>query len=231
MWFVVVWSLAVEEQFYLIAPPLIRFLSRKALVPTLVNGVLIAPVFRGVLYLYFPTYRDFSYKGMPSHADALSLGILGVMAWRWDSFQRYLGAHPKVTKRAFLCCGIGVIAAFWWLVHQGNFVRIAIGFSVLAIFYTALILWILSGTSPNLTRLFRAAWLQALGGISYCVYIIHGTITQLAHRTLLHAEPQIYNWKGVGTTVLSLVLTLTIASIPWKFLEKPLIRRGRQFSS
>jgi len=230
IWFVVVWSLAVEEQFYLIAPPLIRFLSRKALVITLVATVLLAPVFRGVLYLYFPSLRDFSHQGMPSHADALSLGVLTVIAWRWEPFQRYLAAHPAVLKRAFLCSGLGVIAVFWWLVHPANFVMIAFGFSVLAVFYTVLLLWVLSGTSPILTRLSRTAWLQALGGISYCVYIVHDTINQLAHRILLHAEPQIYNWKGVGTTLLAALLTLSIASVSWKYLEKPLIRRGRRFS-
>jgi peptidoglycan/LPS O-acetylase OafA/YrhL len=72
--------------------------------------------------------------------------------------------------------------------------------------------------------------LQALGGISYCVYIVHDAINQLAHRILLHAEPQIYNWKGVGTTFLALLLTLSIASVSWIFLEKPQIRRGREFS-
>ncbi len=230
IWFVVVWSLAVEEQFYIIAPPLIRFLSRKALLITLVATVLLAPVFRGVLYLHFPSLRDFSHQGMPSHADALSLGILAVMAWRWEPFQRYLAAHPAVLRRAFLCCGLGVIAVFWWLVHPANFVMIVFGFSVLAVFYTVLLLWVLSGTSPILTRLSRTAWLQALGGISYCVYIVHDTINQLAHRILLRAEPQIYNWKGVGTTLLAAILTLAIASVSWKFLEKPLIRRGRKFS-
>src|SRR5260370_30236825 len=32
MWFAVTWSLAVEEQFYLLAPPLIRYLSRAAMI-------------------------------------------------------------------------------------------------------------------------------------------------------------------------------------------------------
>jgi peptidoglycan/LPS O-acetylase OafA/YrhL len=230
IWFVVVWSLAVEEQFYLLAPPLIRFLSRKALLITLVATVLLAPVFRGTLFLYFPKLRDFSHAGMPSHADALSLGILAVFAWRWEPFQRYIAAHPALLRRAFFCCGLGVIAVFWWLVHPPNFITIAIGYSVLGVFYTALLLWVLSGTSPVLTRSFRVGWLRALGGISYCVYIIHDTLNQLVHRTLLHAEPQIYDWRGIGTTLLAAILTWTIATLSWKFLERPLIRRGHKFS-
>jgi len=230
IWFVVVWSLAVEEQFYLLAPPLIRFLSRKTLVITLVVAVVLAPFLRAVFFLYVPQLDHFSQFSMPCRADALSLGILAAIAWRWDPFKRFIQEHSEVLSRALLCLGLGVIGVYWWLVHPANLITITIGYTVLAFFYTTLLLSVLSGKLPVLTRLFRARWLQALGGISYCVYIVHDAINQLAHRILLHAEPQIYNWSGVGTTLLAALLTLAIASASWKFLEKPLIRRGRKFS-
>jgi peptidoglycan/LPS O-acetylase OafA/YrhL len=230
IWFVVVWSLAVEEQFYLLAPPLIRFLSRKALVVTLVATVFIAPALRAVFFLYVPQLDHFSQFSMPCRADALSLGILAALAWRWDPFKRFINEHPEVLSRALLCLGLGVIAVFWWLIHPANLIMVTIGYTVMAFFYTVLLLLVLSGRLPTLTGFFRGRWLCFIGGISYCIYIVHDTINQLGHRILLHAEPQIYNWKGVGTTLLALLLTLTIASASWKFLEKPLIRRGRKFS-
>lgn len=229
IWFAVTWSLAVEEQFYLIAPPLIRFLSQRALVATLVATVFLAPVLRVVFFLYVRQPEYFSQFSMPCRADALSLGILAALAWRWDPFKHFINEHPQVLGRALLCLGLGVIGVYWWLVHPANLITITIGYTVMAFFYTALLLSVLSGKLPVLTRLFRARWLQALGGISYCVYIVHDAINQLAHRILLRAEPQIYNWKGVGTTFLALLLTLSIASVSWKFLEKPLIRRGRKY--
>src|SRR5258708_22658177 len=45
-WFVVTWSLAIEEQFYLLAPPLIRYLSRAAMIRLLASVLFIAPVLR-----------------------------------------------------------------------------------------------------------------------------------------------------------------------------------------
>src|SRR5579862_3633575 len=50
IWFVVTWSLAVEEQFYILMPPLIRFLSRRNLVRVLSATILAAPLFRAAVF-------------------------------------------------------------------------------------------------------------------------------------------------------------------------------------
>jgi peptidoglycan/LPS O-acetylase OafA/YrhL len=151
IWFAVTWSLAVEEQFYLIAPPLIRFLSQRALLTTLVATVFLAPVLRAVFFLYVRQPEYFSQFSMPCRADALSLGILAALAWRWDPFRRFINEHPQVLTRAFLCLGLGVIGVYWWLVHPANIIKVTIGYTVLAFFYTALLLSVLSGKLPALT--------------------------------------------------------------------------------
>src|SRR6266478_6063614 len=52
VWFAVTWSLAVEEQFYLIAPPLIRFLSNSRFAILSVAAVVFCPVLRGVVFVH-----------------------------------------------------------------------------------------------------------------------------------------------------------------------------------
>ncbi len=57
----VTWSLAIEEQFYLTLPMLVRFLSRRQLVTALLVGIFVAPVFRITLYLSWPEYSGACY--------------------------------------------------------------------------------------------------------------------------------------------------------------------------
>ena len=52
------WSLAVEEQFYLTLPLVIRFVRRETLPYVFASGVLLAPLIRTAVWLSMPTYRD-----------------------------------------------------------------------------------------------------------------------------------------------------------------------------
>jgi peptidoglycan/LPS O-acetylase OafA/YrhL len=92
------------------------------------------------------------------------------------------------------------------------------------------VLVVLSQTNGWIAGVMRWKVLRGLGTISYCVYVVHDTFNILAHRVLLHAEPQVYNAKGVGVTLLSLVLTVVVASVSWRYFSKPLIRRGHACS-
>jgi peptidoglycan/LPS O-acetylase OafA/YrhL len=76
----------------------------------------------------------------------------------------------------------------------------------------------------------RWGFLGWLGGISYCVYLLHDAFNFFAHGILLHADPRLYSLSHVVVTVLALVATLGTASLSWRFFEKPLIRRGHSNS-
>jgi len=229
MWFVVTWSLAVEEQFYLVAPPLVRFLSRRTLIRVLTLTVCLAPFLRWYCFRYLPQLDHFYQFGMPCRADALSLGILAAIGWRWAPFQKFLHDHPAVLQRVVIYLGVVLIGLLWWLARPANTVMVTVGYSVLAFFFAALLLLVLSQTASFPAPLMRATWLRKLGTISYCVYIIHLAFNQALHRFLLHAEPSIAHWRGLLLTLSALGLTLLTAAISWKYFEKPLIRRGHRF--
>ena len=231
IWFVVTWSLAVEEQFYLIAPPLIRFLSLRRLATALVFAIALAPLLR---YLLFVAWNPPSYLSAfltPCRADAFSWGMLLGIAWRQPRFREFLRTRPVVLQRTFLFLFFGVAILLWWLAHPLlNIVTITVGFSWLAIFYSATLLLAISQPDSSIARIMRWRPLRWLGGISYCVYILHDAFNYFAHGILLHADPQIYNLAGVAVTLLALVLTLAISALSWRYFESPLIRRGHNYS-
>jgi peptidoglycan/LPS O-acetylase OafA/YrhL len=96
----VTWSLAVEEQFYLTLPLLVRCVTRRRLVAVLTIGILHVPTLRLGLYLSHPDLYYSWYTLMPSRADLLLLGVLGALVVRdqscraWLSRQRGLQVSP-----------------------------------------------------------------------------------------------------------------------------------------
>jgi peptidoglycan/LPS O-acetylase OafA/YrhL len=229
IWLIVTWSLAVEEQFYLLAPPLIRYFSLRTLVAVLASTILFAPLLRFLSFVYFPQLDHFYQFAMPCRADALSIGILAAIAWRWQPFRSFLDRHPAVLPRFTIYLLLAIFCQLWWLTRPLNLVTVTIGYTTLAFFYVCLLLLVLSQTSSVAARVTRFGWLRALGKISYCVYLIHLTINQLAHRIFLHIEPSIYDLKGVGITSAALVVSFLIASLSWRFFEEPLLSRGHRF--
>lgn len=229
IWFVVTWSLAVEEQFYLLAPPLIRYLSQRNFVAILVATVALAPVLRFLLFRYWAPGTYLSTFLMPCRADALAWGMLLAVGWRRASFREFVSRNRARLSGALLILFAGVGALLWWLARPLSGVTVTIGFSWLAVFYSALVLTVISKPEGWIGGVMRWKFLGWLGGISYCVYILHEAFNLFAHRLLLRAEPEIYNVEGVAVTLLALGLTLGLAALSWRYYEKPLIRRGHTY--
>jgi peptidoglycan/LPS O-acetylase OafA/YrhL len=228
-WFVVTWSLAVEEQFYLLAPIAIRWIPVRRLVWLLGVVICVAPLLRLGAYTYLPRFSYLAGFAMPCRADALAFGILAAIGWRRPEFRRILDTRQN------LAWGISLLAFAVVAVLSPTFVRPAgrvtytVGYTSLAIFYTCVLLLALSQTESWLVRVLENRVLRYIGGISYCVYIVHLTINQWAFHLLLGSGPETNDLQGVGVTLLAVLLTWGFAATSWKYLENPAIRRGHRY--
>src|SRR5260370_8388880 len=86
----VTWSLAVEEQFYLTLPLVIRFLDRRALLRFILFAIVAAPLLRLFFFHRDPAHLFAWYTLMPCRADALLLGVLGAIAARDPRWRGWL---------------------------------------------------------------------------------------------------------------------------------------------
>ena len=228
-WFVVTWSLAVEEQFYLVAPLAIRWIPTRRLLWVLVAVICAAPLLRLAIYTHLPHYSYLAGFAMPCRADALALGILAAAGWRNAEFRATLKKRAGIVWCVSIFAFVGVAGLAPTFVRPAGIVTYTLGYTVLAVFYSCALLLALSQTNSFFVRILRNRVLRYIGGISYCVYIVHLTIDQWAHHLLLRRDPEVNDVRGVGVTLLAAFLTWAIAAISWKFLEAPAIRRGHQY--
>jgi len=160
----VLWSLSVEEMFYLFFPLVARFLGRgKLLLGVLLAFVVLGPFARTVLAHGNPVWQEYSYLG---GMDAIALGVLTALLVARLRFSR-------TTLRMFAACGLALLALvlgfasvrFMWPVG-----RAGLDETILAI-GTCLIIIAAAQTQWRSPRAFVPALL--LGQRSYEVYLTH----------------------------------------------------------
>ncbi len=218
------WSLAVEEQFYLTLPLLIRLLPRRRL-PVFLGVTVLAAI--GLRILLFLVWRDHSLSRfvlMPCRADALLLGVLGAIAVRNPKSYEWLSTNRKVLGilAGVFVLGIGVMtylkAGLTGVIIQTG------GFTWMAGFYLCILLLAVTGPPDWIKRFLRMKWLMWLGGIAYGTYLFHEFVLG-AFFTFFRSHPiDLYNAADVLTAVAALVLTLLFCKISWTYFEKPLIK-------
>ena len=223
------WSLAVEEQFYLTMPWVVRKLRRRSLVRWLVGAVVAAPILRTVLFYAFPHGAIAAYVLMPARVDALSLGVLAAVlvrnqrAWGLLQSRRWLLRVASFALFAGLC----------WLTVTGadlySLPMAAIGYSCLAFFYASCLLLAVSREHGTVHRLLTNGMLMQLGTVAYCVYLFHLPVIEICRRlaaSILATSSELSillaSLAGIAITV------LIIAPLSWRFFEKPLIGMGRR---
>jgi peptidoglycan/LPS O-acetylase OafA/YrhL len=220
------WSLAVEEQFYLVWPWIILLVSRRRLSAVILVTIAIGPIFRLLCGLYTGNHRT---PILPmSCLDTLGVGAF--LALRRDQAgQQYCRKYPF--GKSGLLLGVGVMAMFVLLraMNHGRMIGYAI-FDVGVALIAGWIVWNASiGIRGPIGKLLEVKPLLYLGTISYGIYIYHNFIHYLLDRpeitnilALLHA--------GSLTNLLICATTIFVAALSWHLFERPINDLKRYFN-
>ena len=216
----VYWSLALEEQFYLLFPLLV-FVARRWLAAALVVVVLVqAPLDRTIWHIVF-------------RSDALALGIL-IALWQQ---QRVPGARLRVAEaipvalRPLLFAGLLVLM---WLAANANLTGRHIQFTLVAWIGAALV--VLAAQDRNLLlapgRLKQVlCW---LGSRSYGMYVIHipafFLTREIWHRLTPEGTSFGQEW-ALPFLVTALILLVCLSELNYRLVETPLRNKGRRMTA
>lgn len=211
----VLWSLAVEEQFYLFWPFVVFFCSERAIAWTAAALVVGAPLLR---YFATPIVHNYIaiYMLTPFRMDLMALGALIAVAWRHrrEAFERF-GAYGLILT-------VAAVGAMLLLSRNPSFTILGdTAFANLWIYELTLlgsagvVLWALSGRGVGVLKL---GWVRYVGRISYSFYLIHLLVIVVVRHHLQNV------WVAA---VLSLVVSLLYAAACWRWLEQPILFAGQ----
>lgn len=227
------WSLAVEEQFYLIFPialiGTIAVLKRRIGIHRLAHVALIAAVVGAIascalMWILRDPGTDPSrvYFGTDTRSQALFIGIaIACVVRLWPMSGTRRRSHATLTTAALLgfatLVGIATTASFRtdWL-YTGGFLLIALA--------TGVIVLTLNGRDSFFTKALSVRWLRTLGLVSYGLYLWHWPIKVFVTGQRLHLSDD-----ATGRVVLFLIrcaLTAAATALSWYLIEQPFRRRS-----
>lgn len=201
----ITWSLALEEQFYLLMPLLIYALNWRWVVLACIAGSVLCICLR----FGFPGFH--AYVNLPFRLDALLYGSLIALVNEARP-EMILGNSGKwclavVTGVAFC------VAASLGLVRISSETR----HTVIAFFYAAGILWAISST--RVQSILSNPALVWFGVCAYGIYISHEAVSGYVHG----GEP-VFGWR----TLAAAAITLAVSGAAYRWIEQPINSLGKR---
>jgi peptidoglycan/LPS O-acetylase OafA/YrhL len=220
------WSLAVEEQFYLIWPICLVLLLRAGATDRLrrvAAALALFAVVRAASMALAPSLGLFVYALPTTWIDVLLVGALCALVRRdapavWERFARANSAWVTCPAMAVLLAYSIIPGSYRW---PGTYV---VGLPVLAVASCSLVLDLASSRPSWVKVVFTWGPLRAVGVVSYGVYLYNSTSIMLIQRWL---------GEGLGPRALGLGVAVALALLSWLWLERPVQRvvRDRLSSS
>lgn len=208
------WSLAVEEQFYLLWPLLVLLTPRRWLATALVVVTLIGPAFRAGCQLWFPSVPMLG-VATPAQFDALGCGAL--VAWLVRNPTRWWQA--PVLRSGWLLAAALLLYVVAYRVTATPWIS-----QLRELTQSVLFALIVHGASVGFRgwagRLLENSTIGYIGRISYGLYLIHNLV-DLPVSWLLQPVPWLAAVPGMVYAAKA-AATFGLAALSWHFWERPL---------
>ncbi len=214
------WSLAVEEQFYLLWPLAFSFFmarGRPAVLRFLVVSILLVASWRSYLFCVVHVGTAYVYNAFDTRFDNLAVGCLAAMLVQSTEV---LALAEKISRRAFY--PVFTIVLIGCSRAMPDAYHYSVGFTVEATLLAIAILQIMAlATRPAWRWLSHPASVY-IGTISYPMYLYHGLCASLSLR--------LFPDRVLPRFPLVVGLAIVLGTASFYVVEKPFLRLRRRFT-
>lgn len=206
------WSLAVEEQFYLVWPFAVYFLDRRHLRKLCIFLIVLAPVLRGSFHFAF----DWPiYELTPFRMDLLAVG--GLLCIEWRDRQKLVekwGARIGLPMSIAGVVLLALLADYGYSTYGNSRLGNVLIYEACLLICLGIMLFALGG---KMTKWLESPPLRFIGKISYTMYLVHPVFIAIV----------LSRFQGIRMAGIAFVLTVAYASLSWYAMERFLLSRGK----
>jgi peptidoglycan/LPS O-acetylase OafA/YrhL len=226
------WSLAVEEQFYLVWPAVVRFCSVRT-----IRVITIVAFFVALALRWW-----FAHPGTEAGAhaafyftlcrvDALAVGALLATFFRSELAM----SRVRAWRTSVLIAAVVLAGASWVVLPKGDTgLGVIFKHSILALLFGA-VLCVAADVHADtvLRRVFEQRWLRLLGKYSYGLYVYHGVFGYL-FGTLMPIGTLAEKLNGAAAAivvhlVVGMIVSFLVAYLSWHLYEAQWLKLKKYF--
>lgn len=206
------WSMATEEQFYLMWPFVVRYFKTTWGPVVFMSGMLAVAIFMDwATKTGFLDTRHLWVRILASISVSVCMGCLAA----------YLTHYPKVFEWTWKVLGqvwsvpVVVVLVFFAIYNHDTPLWIS------SLLLTAMVIAMCIRPNHVLAPLVDHKWLRYMGSITYGIYLLHMISLNIVRRVVPHNLILYY--------VLTMLLSVGLATLSYRYFEKPFLKLKNRF--
>jgi peptidoglycan/LPS O-acetylase OafA/YrhL len=224
------WSLAVEEHFYLVWPWVVSRLGRNALLATSLSVCVAEPICRAVGYVLGAEVFSASWFRFDGLAWGASVTLL---------FDLLRPTRKRVWVAASCVAGIGlgllVVCSPFGVMTRKTLCGAALQATLPAFAFAGLVAAAAVSSGTWLGRIMSLRVLSRCGKWSYCIYLVHWLIMTLFDRAAAVLGFPADSLKGSFNAIMLraacvVVVSVLVAAVSYRYFEEPLLQLKKRFA-